>query len=411
MFEPGRDFLGYRIISELGRGGMGRVLVGFCRQSSTFAALKTLYPEFLRDQSLVSRFRREADIYSSLNHPNIVRLVREERDPANPVIILEYVRGAPLHKVIKRAKGPLPLPLLVKIVEESSHALFHAHAKGVVHRDIKPMNIMLDPEGTVKILDFGIAHLEDFRLNTDVGTMMGTCAYASPEQNAGDPTDERSDLYSLGLVAWELITGKRALQGKSPLDIARRQIAEALPLLTDVSPDTPLPFAQLVDKLVQREADKRFQSARALVDAFIELRMDLPRQYREMLFGGEDAKLIEDLKRSFHAKNYARALELVEELEASGKDSSMVHFLKGKVYAARRVPYLSSEAFEKALELDATNLEYRLEYALVLHALEWYDRALKQVETILTSHPKHPLALGLKAILQEEEQKRRSVSG
>ena len=333
---------------------------------------------------------------------------------ATPVTPSSYSNIFVVLLCTKSSSGPggrLPLPLMVKIVEESSNALFHAHAKGVVHRDIKPMNIMLDPEGTVKILDFGIAHLEDYRLNTDVGTLMGTCAYASPEQNAGDPTDERSDLYSLGLVAWELITGNRALRGKNPLDIARRQLAEPLPLLTEISPETPRPFAQIVDKLVQRDVGKRFQSARALVDALIELRVDLPRQYREQLFGGEEVKRIEALKRSYHAKKYARALELVEELEASSQDSHMVHFLKGKVYAARRVPYLSSEAFEKALELDGTNLEYRLEYALVLHALEWYDRALKQVETIILSHPKHPLALGLKTILQEEEQKRRSVSG
>jgi beta-lactam-binding protein with PASTA domain/predicted Ser/Thr protein kinase len=263
----------YRVERELGRGGMAKVFLGTDTVLGRTVAVKVLAPQFADDDGFVQRFRREAQAAASIGHPHIVSVFDTGSDDGVHYIVMEYVEGRTLAEFLAGGGRILP-DRAIDIAMDVCQALEAAHAQGVIHRDIKPGNIMLNPRGEVKVTDFGIA-----RVTTTADTVaqtaaiLGTASYLSPEQAQGQPVDARSDLYSLGCVVYEMVTGRPPFLGDSPVAVASKQVLEQpVPpskLNSDVTPDLD---AVILRALAKNPAN-RYQSAE-------EMRADLERAKR-----------------------------------------------------------------------------------------------------------------------------------
>ncbi|MEX0743651.1 MAG: protein kinase, partial [Actinomycetota bacterium] len=206
----------YELGPVLGNGGMARVHKGMDRQLKRSVAVKVLSSPFDQDKEFVERFRREAHAAARLNHPNIVAVYDSGSDDGTHYIVTELVEGETLADLLQR-EGALPPERVVEIARQVCHALEAAHEKGVVHRDVKPGNVMITPEGRVKVVDFGIARAAGAESVTRTGLVMGSASYLSPEQARGEPGDERSDIYSLGCVLYQMLTGRPPFVAENPI--------------------------------------------------------------------------------------------------------------------------------------------------------------------------------------------------
>ena len=285
----------YVIERELGRGGMGAVYLARDVRLDRPVALKVLPPELAGDSSLRERFLRETRMAASFSHPNIVPVHAVEDRDGLLAFAMGYVEGESVAERVRRA-GPLDLRAIVRLLQDIGYALAYAHGRGVVHRDIKPDNIMLErATGRALLMDFGISRSimtkADTRATqglTRVGEVVGTAEYMSPEQASGDVVDGRSDLYSLGLVALYALTGRSAITGASTQQILVKQLTEALPPALSVRPDLPEALAAAIDRCVAKDPAARFATAEALVEAIDEARLtgpEIPLPVR--LFGQE----------------------------------------------------------------------------------------------------------------------------
>ncbi|MFZ4517451.1 MAG: Stk1 family PASTA domain-containing Ser/Thr kinase [Microthrixaceae bacterium] len=267
----------YEIHRRLARGGMAQVYLARDRSLDRPVAVKELVPEFATDPSFVERFRREAQAAANLSHPNIVGVYDWGTQDGTYFIVMEYVDGPSLSQVIRR-DGPLHPRRAAEIAGEVAAALGSAHSRGVVHRDIKPGNVLLTSNGQAKVTDFGIARAlssadEDL---TQAGSVMGTATYFSPEQAQGLPVDPRTDLYSLGVVLYEMVTGRPPFTGETPLAIAYKHVQDQPAPPSTVIPDLPVALEAVIMKLLAKRPDDRYASAE-------ELRRDLGR-----FLAGED---------------------------------------------------------------------------------------------------------------------------
>ncbi|MFA5882659.1 MAG: Stk1 family PASTA domain-containing Ser/Thr kinase [Acidimicrobiia bacterium] len=259
----------YEIERELARGGMADVYLATDRQLKRNVAVKVLFPEFARDPSFVERFRREAQNAASLNHPNIAAVYDWGQEHGTYYIVMEYVEGRSLRDII-RAEGQVPAVASARIAAELADALSFAHRRGVIHRDVKPGNVLLTATGQVKLTDFGIA-ANQFDANqglTQTGAVMGTATYFSPEQAQGHPVDGRSDVYALGVVLYEMLTGVPPFSGESPVAVAMKHVREVPPPMTTRVPDVPSQLQSIVNAALTKEIEVRYQSAE-------EMRVDL----------------------------------------------------------------------------------------------------------------------------------------
>ena len=270
--ESLRSALGgrYGIERELGRGGMGAVYLARDLELDRPVALKVLPPEFALVPDLRERFLRETRTAASFSHPNIVPVFSIEDHDGLLAFAMGYVEGESLAQRVKRS-GPLSVRELVRMLQDIGYALAYAHGRGVVHRDIKPDNIMLErATGRALLMDFGISRSITTQATvqglTRVGEVVGTPEFMSPEQAAGDALSGRSDLYSLGLVAWFAATGTLAISGDSTQKIIVRQITEMIPPIGAQRGDLPQALADAIDRCLKKDPDERFANAEALVD-------------------------------------------------------------------------------------------------------------------------------------------------
>jgi serine/threonine protein kinase len=224
----------YELHRRVGRGGMAEVYLARDRLLDRLVAIKILFPEFATDPSFVARFRREAQAAANLNHPNIVGVYDWGKERGTYYIVMEYVDGQTVSEII-RNDGPIEPKRAAGIAADVAAALGFAHRKGVVHRDVKPGNVLITKTGEVKVADFGIARAMTASSEenlTQTGSVMGTATYFSPEQAQGKAVDARSDLYSLGVVLYEMASGKPPFSADSPVAIAYKHVQEPIPSLT-----------------------------------------------------------------------------------------------------------------------------------------------------------------------------------
>ncbi|TMK78384.1 MAG: Stk1 family PASTA domain-containing Ser/Thr kinase, partial [Actinobacteria bacterium] len=255
----------YALDGLLGHGGMADVYHGTDQVLGRQVAVKVLGPQFARDQSFVARFRREAQAAAALNHPNLVSVFDTGSDDGTHYIVMEYVAGTTLAKVI-RDEGPLPADRAATIALAVTRALAFAHRAGLVHRDVKPANIMLSSEGAVKVMDFGIARTTNGESLTQTAAVLGTATYFSPEQAQGEAVDARSDIYALGCVLFEMLTGHPPFSGENPVAVAYKHVQEDPPHPSDEARGVPPELEAIVMRCLAKDPEDRYQTAEDLAD-------------------------------------------------------------------------------------------------------------------------------------------------
>ncbi|HLN00897.1 MAG TPA: protein kinase [Bryobacteraceae bacterium] len=273
----------YRIVSRLGEGGMGEVYLATDTRLDRNVALKVLPPAMAQDRSRMERFEREAKAASALNHPNVAHIYEIGEDGGIQYLAMEFIEGSPLEKRIDGK--PLAVHEISDIGAQIADALDAAHAKGIVHRDIKPANVMITPRGHVKVLDFGLAKVvtashgqSQTQMETRVsaaGMLLGTVQYMSPEQALGHEVDHRSDIFSLGVVLYQMATGRVPFAGSTPSETIAR-ILEAQPeAMARFNYDLPEELDRIVRKCLEKDRERRYQSAR---DVMVDLK-ELAREH------------------------------------------------------------------------------------------------------------------------------------
>ena len=264
----------YQVLKLLGAGGMGEVLlVSDLALEGEKVALKRLFPNVASNPRQVARFRNEVLLARKLSHPNIVRIYDfGKTDSGQFFISMEYVEGRSLHaEIYDRPSGPLSISEIASILIPICHALHYSHAMKVIHRDLKPDNILITPDGQVKLTDFGIARsLEVDKGLTATNEVVGTAYYMSPEHFRGSQIDGRSDIYSLGILAYEMATRERPFSSDSPMALAAMHFAEALPRMSKTNPKIPGWFQDFVDTCCEKEPSKRFQSMHEVAELLID---------------------------------------------------------------------------------------------------------------------------------------------
>jgi beta-lactam-binding protein with PASTA domain/predicted Ser/Thr protein kinase len=256
----------YEVEEPLGTGGMAEVWRGHDRVLNRTVAIKTLLPQFARDASFVDRFRREAQAAARLNHPGIVSVYDSGTDGDTPYIVMQYIEGRTLGDFLGSGKT-LPPKQAAQIAQEIAEALGVAHAHGVIHRDIKPANVMITRDGKVLVMDFGIARLiSGPETAPQTSAVLGTASYLSPEQAQGQPVDARSDIYALGVVLYEMLTGRPPFTGDSPMAIAYKQVNATPPAPSSANPDVPPELDAVVMRALSKNPANRYQTGQEFAD-------------------------------------------------------------------------------------------------------------------------------------------------
>jgi tRNA A-37 threonylcarbamoyl transferase component Bud32 len=271
----GRTLGDYRILRRIGQGGMGQVYLAEQMSLKRHVALKILRAELAANPSSLQRFKAEAEAVAKVTHANIVQVYAYGEAEGFPYIALEYVEGRNLKEYVAR-KGPPKLAASLSIIRQIAAGLLRAGEAGIVHRDVKPENILLTAKGEVKVADFGLSRsliAEQRPLNlTQSGVIMGTPLYMSPEQVQGQPLDARTDIYSLGVTCYYMLAGKPPFDGATPFDVAMKHVRDEAPPLSAVCPDLPEGLCAIVHKMMAKDPTRRYQNAREILRDLARLR-------------------------------------------------------------------------------------------------------------------------------------------
>src|ERR671923_2986375 len=244
----------YRLDAQIGAGGMSTVYLAFDQTLERDVAIKLMHREIATDSYQLERFRREARAVAQLSHPHIVGVIDAGEDEGRPYIVFEYVHGETLKDRIRR-NGRLPIDESLAYAIEIARALGAAHAALIVHRDVKPQNVLIDPEGSAKVTDFGIARSLDEEGLTADGRVLGTTDYVSPEQALGHDVDGQSDIYSLGVVLYEMLAGEVPFKGENQVAVAMKHVREQLPDVQAMRPELSAALAAVVESATAKRPE------------------------------------------------------------------------------------------------------------------------------------------------------------
>ncbi len=361
---------------------MSDVYLGFDVASPAFVALKTLRGGFRFDDQLVGRLRREAEIYQKLKHPAIVRLVDTGPTPDGGFYLAqELLRGSSLREILDQQHGPADVPLAMAVLEDVAGALRTAHREGIVHRDVKPQNVIVGPDGRATLFDFGIALADDSHVHTAEGTVMGTLMYAAPEQRRGGKADERSDIFSLGCVFYEFLTGRRAIQAASFDELLEARTSH-LPSPSDLVPILPFCLDEITRKLMADDPAQRYQDLRYLLIDLGRLRLEADEETQETLFGTTAQRRLDGAVAALRKGQLDEAKRLSAELGETppvGLEAK-VHQLRGMIHVREGVPRLGVKELERALGYAGGDTDLVLDCALLLLDIGELDEARALLE-------------------------------
>jgi len=260
----------YEILEELGKGGMGEVYWAIDKTLNEEIAIKVLKPKIAADKEMIERFKNELKLARKIAHRNVCKMYDLNEFKETPYITMEYVKGENLKSMIQ-AKGKLPIHEAIDIARQVCEGLDEAHDLGIVHRDLKPQNIMIDEKNRAKIMDFGISRSREAPGITQTGMIIGTPDYISPEQAEGQGVDQRSDLYSLGVILFEMTIGKLPFEGETALSVVLKHKTETPPSPSDINREIPAALNHVILKCLEKDPEKRFQSARELLSGLAKL--------------------------------------------------------------------------------------------------------------------------------------------
>jgi len=298
--ERGNSIGSYRVLFRLGSGGMGEVWKGQDTRSGREVAIKVLSPEAVSDSDRMRRFAMEANATSALDHPNILAVYEVGQSEAGPYIVTEYVDGETVRSLLM--SGPLPLARALDIAAQAAEGVANAHGAGVIHRDLKPENLMVRRDGSVKILDFGLAKLlrpgessSGIAVEglTAAGMVIGTAGYLSPEQLRGDKASERSDVFALGVVLYEMATGENPFRRNNAVDTFTAILRDDPPPLDPKLGPVPVELPLAIGKALAKKAEERYPSARELATDLREIHSRLappPAEAEEVVFANAKSR-------------------------------------------------------------------------------------------------------------------------
>src|SRR5919206_429431 len=264
----------YRILRKLGSGGMANVYLAEDEDLGRRVAIKIMSDRYADDDTFSERFRREAKAAAALSHPNIVSIYDRGQADGTPYIAMEVIEGRSLKELVL-ARGPLPLDQAIDFTKQILAALRFAHRNGIIHRDIKPHNILIGAENRLKVTDFGIARAGASQM-TEVGSIMGTAQYLSPEQARGAPVTAASDLYSVGIVLYEMLTGQVPFSGDSAIEIAMKHLNELPRPPSKIRPEIPPELDQVVLRALAKAPEDRYQTAEEFAEDLHRVEAGLP---------------------------------------------------------------------------------------------------------------------------------------
>ena len=383
--EKGTLFRHYYCITKIGQGSMCQINLAFDTRAKRFVAIKTLHEHHATVPTFIKRMHREAECYRNLGHKNIVGFHDADFEGEEKFVAMDYLRGDTLTQRLRNEGGSLFLHDAVRILEDIAEALHWADKNGVVHRDIKTDNIMVDTDGNAKLFDFGIAYADDQMLQTRMGDIKLVGLYASPEQVMGGKLDHRSDLYSLGLVFFEMLTGRKLHLCKTMEQFM--QIFQA-PVPPPSSKDSIIPTSidAICLKLLQNRPEDRYQSARDLLIDTGNLRINSTPEEIERLFGKEADLLFEKAKRAFEDGDNKTAIGICQQIEEQDvhRKASMYQLLARAAEAMKR-PDISIRYLEKAAFLKSKDFSFALDYFCELMKRNELGRAK---ELVKRSYPK-----------------------
>lgn len=335
----------YELVEKIGGGGMALVYKAKCQLLNRFVAVKILRPEFTNDEEFVKRFKIEAQSAASLSHPNIVSIYDVGYEGNLHYIVMEYIDGITLKEYITE-RGVLKWKEAVDITIQIASAIEHAHRNHIVHRDIKPHNIIITKEHIAKVTDFGIARAVSSSTITMVGSTIGSVHYFSPEQARGGYTDEKSDLYSIGIALYEMVTGRVPFDGETPVAIALKHIQVEPQAPIEINPAIPQGINDIILKAIKKEQNKRYQSAADMLNDLFKVMKEPDTQ---IMFEEEDVK--EPTKR----------VKTITDQEIKGGDSFFVkQDKKPEDKKKDRFTYLIAGALALILVVSLTFISYRL---------------------------------------------------
>lgn len=365
--EPGTFFETFYIIAPLGEGGMSEVFLAFDFLNARLVAIKFLLGIHNQNPKTIARMRREGEIYRKLRHPSILSVYEIGTSDKIPVFLsLEFLRGDTLEDTLDDAEERPSFPMALRILEEMASALQAAHREGIIHRDVKPQNIMIRPDGTATIYDFGIAHAEDDLVQTQMGSILGTLSYSAPEQRRGLPTDHRADIFSLGAILYEMLTGNRVIEPGTYREMIQAE-TEFLPDPSEVRPGTPKILDEITRKMIADDRDQRYQDLKALLIQLGLMRVELDEATREILFGSSIEQRLDEAVKAFRAEEVDKAEDLLEDLimrppPSLGVDLFQLH---SKILAKRGRDRGAIEALERAFTYEPGNISIILDLALL----------------------------------------------